>query len=105
MITEAILDGGYARKNNAAGLPVTLARPKLLRPANRAWMVFGLLLGKIVSPIVLGVLYFGVFATVGSAMRLAGRDPLLRMFDQSARSYWIERDPPGPDPQSLRDQG
>lgn len=50
------------------------------------------------NPIVLGAIYFVVIAPIGIAMRLAGRDSLRRRLDASARSYWIDRQPPGPPP-------
>ena len=83
---------------------VTLLRPDWLAPLNRAWMAFAHLLNKIVSPIVLGVLFFLVVTPFGLAMRLAGKDLMRRTFDRAARSYWIERRPPGPPPESLKEQ-
>jgi hypothetical protein len=83
---------------------VTWARPEWLAPINRAWMGLAYLLNKIVSPIVLGVLYYGLVTPMGVAMRLSGKDPMRRRFDSAARSYWIERQPPGPPPDSLREQ-
>lgn len=90
----------------AAGLTllVTLVKPVWLTPFNRWWMKLAELLNRIVSPVVLGVMFFGMFAPMGWVMRLAGRDALNRRFDPSARSYWVERDPPGPDPAGLPNQ-
>src|SRR5262245_44941360 len=85
-------------------LAVTVVRADWLLPLNRVWMRFGLLLNAIVSPIVLGVLFFGVFTPVGLVMRALHRDPMRRKWDDGARSYWMTRDPPGPSPESLRDQ-
>lgn len=82
-------------------LAVTLFAPDGLTQFNRAWMRFGLLLHKLVSPIVLGVLYFGVVTPTGLIMRLLGHDPLRRRYDPDARSYWLDRQPPGPPPSSL----
>lgn len=83
---------------------VTLVRPDWLAPLNRAWMALAYVLNRIVSPIVLGVLFFLFVTPYGLAMRLAGRDPMRRKFDRAARSYWIDRQPPGPPPESLKDQ-
>lgn len=83
---------------------VTAVRPDLLAPFNRAWMAFGALLHRIVSPIVLGIMYFAVFTPFAFVMRLTGRDVLRRRFDAAAASYWIPREPPGPRPESLGDQ-
>jgi hypothetical protein len=82
---------------------ITVTRDTWLTPLNRAWMKFGMLLNAIVSPVVLGLIYFGVFTPVAIAMRLAGRDALSRAYDPAARSYWIKRDPPGPRDDSFRD--
>lgn len=83
---------------------VTLMRPEWLTPLNRAWMGLAYFLNKLVSPIVLGVLYYCMVTPLGFAMRLAGKDPMRRKFDAAADSYWIARQPPGPPPDSLRNQ-
>jgi hypothetical protein len=85
-------------------LIAALARPTLLHGLNRAWMRFGALLHKVVNPLVLGGIYFLVFTPVALGMRLAGRDALRRKLDAKAKSYWIDRDPPGPPPDSLPNQ-
>jgi hypothetical protein len=81
----------------------TLIAPKLLRPLNKAWYKLGLFLGRFVSPIVLGILFFIVITPVAVVTRLAGRDTL-RLRKQSTDSYWIDRKPPGPDPESFKQQ-
>jgi len=88
----------------AAFALLALAVPRALAPLNRAWTAFGDLLHRIVSPVALGILYYGVVTPTGLLMRLAGKDPLRLRFDPAARSYWIERRPPGPPPESLKDQ-
>lgn len=85
-------------------LLVTLTRPGLLRGLNRAWMKFGEMLHRIVSPIVLGAMYFVVLTPFAVVMRLFGRDALQRRLDPNARTYWIDRTPPGPAPDSLPHQ-
>jgi predicted membrane metal-binding protein len=82
-------------------LLAALAYPRILRPLNVAWMHLGLLLNRVVSPIVMGVIYFGLVTPIATVMRLRGRDVLLRRFDPELGSYWIERDPPGPDGSSF----
>ncbi len=82
---------------------VTLTKESWLTPLNRAWMKFGELLGRVVSPVVLGVIFFAVFTPVGAIMRRCGRDAMSRRLDAAARSYWVERDPPGPAESSFRD--
>jgi len=88
----------------AASAVVTLAREQWLTPLNRAWMKLGELLGRVVSPIVLGVIFYGVFTPVGFVMRLAGRDIMRRRFEPGSASYWIDRNPPGPAADSFKDQ-
>jgi Saxitoxin biosynthesis operon protein SxtJ len=89
----------------AAGFAlVALAKPRLLAPLNRQWMKLGLLLGRIVSPVALGVLFYLVLTPIGALMRLAGKDPLRLRLDAGAGSYWIPRQPPGPPPDSMTNQ-
>ena len=73
-------------------LLLALARPKMLGPLNHWWTRFGLLLHSIVSPIILGVLFFGVVMPIGLFMRLIGHDPLRLKFDDNTKSYWIKRE-------------
>ncbi len=82
---------------------VTLLRPPLLNPLNRAWYQLGLFLGRVVSPIVLGILFFLLITTVALVIRIAGRDAL-RLRRKKVESYWIDRSPPGPNADSFRDQ-
>jgi ABC-type uncharacterized transport system permease subunit len=79
-------------------------RPSLLSTPNRWWAAFGLLLGRIVSPIVLGLLFYLVFTPMGWALRAMGKDPMRLKRDAGASTYWIERQPPGPPPESLNNQ-
>jgi hypothetical protein len=90
----------------AAGIFLTLALtvPVLLAPLNRLWTKFGLLLHRITSPIILGIMFFGVITPIGLLMRLAGKDLLRTKFDINADSYWIKREPPGPEKTSLKQQ-
>ena len=85
-------------------LLVALAVPAMLAPLNRAWLRFGLLLHRIVSPLVLGIMFFLVITPMGLLMRALGKDLLRLRFDKQSSSYWIDRAPPGPAPESLKDQ-
>lgn len=85
-------------------LLVTLWRPRTLAPLNRAWMKFGALLHAVVSPIMLGAMYFCVITPIALLMRLARRDALRRKREPNARTYWIDRRPPGPPSDSLPNQ-
>lgn len=103
-----LLFGGALRWWSAGVAMVFLAlafvAPAALAPLNRAWMRFGLLLHKIVSPIVLGFMFYMVVTPIGLLMRATGKDPLRLRLDRNARTYWIDRTPPGPKPESLSDQ-
>ena len=72
---------------------ITLIRSDALLPLNKLWMRFGLLLGMIVSPIVLGIIFFGMFTPIAMLMRLSGRDELRLKFTWKA-SHWITRSEP-----------
>jgi hypothetical protein len=76
--------------------------PRLYSWPNRAWMKVGELLARVVAPVALGVLYFGMFVPFGWIMRLAGRRPLRLRRDPDAATYWIERAPQGVDPDSMK---
>lgn len=82
---------------------LALFRPAWLAPLNRAWMKLADLLGKLVSPLVLGVIFFVLITPYALIARLSGRDPL-RLKRRQLNSYWLERNPPGPAPDSLRNQ-
>lgn len=72
---------------------ITIVKDDVLLPLNKLWMRFGLLLGMIVSPIVLGVMFFGLFTPIAFLMRLSGRDELRLKFKHRT-SHWIIRDKP-----------
>jgi hypothetical protein len=95
-IWALILSGGF-------GLIVFLA-PQLLTPLTKYWMGLAHIFHKIVSPIVLGVIFFLVLAPVGCLMRLSGKDPLKLKLEPTAQTYWQERLPPSTDPESLLNQ-
>ncbi len=103
-----LLGGGgvryWALAASATMAVVTLARPSLLEVPNRLWGRFGLWLGRVVSPVMSAVIFYGVVTPIGLAMRLAGKDVLRLRRDPGAASYWIVRDPPGPPPESMSDQ-
>ena len=82
---------------------LTLVRPSVLAPLNRLWMKFGLLLHRIISPLVMGMLFFVVVTPVGVLMRATGKDPMNRRREPDADSYWIVREP-GPEPETMKQQ-
>ncbi|WP_421880200.1 SxtJ family membrane protein [Pacificispira sp.] len=89
---------------SAAFLAAALIFPRVLAPMNWVWTRFGLLLHKVTNPIILGAIFFLVCTPMGVVMRLFGFDPLRTKLDPSADSYWIDRDPPGPAPDTMSNQ-
>jgi len=83
---------------------VALLKPALLATLNRLWTRLGVLLGKIVSPISLGILFYVVLTPMAIMIRLSGKDPLRLKLDRAGESYWIPRTPPGPPPDSMSNQ-
>lgn len=75
-------------------LLIALILPILLRPFNWIWYWIGQILNKIVSPVVLSVLFFGLITPIAVISRLFGRDPL-RLKQRKTDSYWIDRSPTG----------
>jgi hypothetical protein len=78
--------------------------PRVLHPFNVLWFKFGLLLHHIVTPIVLGLMFYTVFTPIGLWMRMIGKRPLHLRFDRNAKTYWVPRQPPGPTPGSFHNQ-
>ena len=68
--------------------------PKILVLPNKLWFKFGLLIGSIVAPIVMALVYFVTVLPTGFIMRLLGKDLLKQKLDKNAKSYWIERKEP-----------
>jgi len=83
---------------------VSWVRPMMLAGLNRWWLKLGLFLGKVVSPIALGILFYAVLTPIGFLMLVTGKDPLRLKREAGARSYWISRAPPGPPPDSMTNQ-
>lgn len=81
-----------------------LVAASTLAPLNRAWTKLGLILFKVVNPVVLFLIFMLTVVPIGLIMRALGRDLLRLRRDPTAASYWIERQPPGPDPEGLRNQ-
>jgi saxitoxin biosynthesis operon SxtJ-like protein len=82
----------------------TVAAPNLLALPNRLWQRLGLLLNRIISPVALAILFYLVLTPMGALMRMLGKDTLRLRRSESDASYWIEREPPGPKPDSLNHQ-
>jgi hypothetical protein len=85
-------------------LIAALLRPAVLNPLNRVWLKFGLLLHKIVNPVIMALLFYGTVLPTGLVMRAMGKDLLRLKRDPDAASYWIVRTPAGPAPETMKDQ-
>ena len=70
-----------------------LLNSKILGPLNKIWFKFGILLGKIVSPLIMGIIFFLVVTPIGLIMKILGKD-LLNLKYNSNKSYWIEKSGP-----------
>ena len=77
--------------------------PSYLSHLNRAWFSVGVLLGQIVNPIVLGMIFFLFISPIAIMIRICGRDVLL-MKKRNVKSYWLNRNPSGPHAESFRNQ-
>ena len=66
---------------------------KILTPLNKLWFKFGIFLGKIVSPIIMGIIFFFVVTPTGVLMRIFGKD-ILNLKYNNNKSYWIEKTEP-----------
>ena len=81
-----------------------LIAPASLALLNRGWTRLGLLMFKVVNPVVLALMYLVTIVPIGLLMRVCGRDPLRLKLDPSASTYWVKRDPPGPAPETMTHQ-
>tara|TARA_B100000575_G_scaffold153457_1_gene122453 strand:- start:145 stop:528 length:384 start_codon:yes stop_codon:yes gene_type:complete len=70
-----------------------LINSKILNPLNKLWFKLGMFLGKIISPIVMGIIFFLVVTPIGLIMRILGKDLLNLKYDKK-QSYWIEKNGP-----------
>jgi len=83
---------------------LAVVKPSALAPLNRLWTKLGLLLSRIVNPVVLGLLFLFAITPMALIMRLFGKDPLSLRFEPASQSYWIFRDPPAPHNSSMKNQ-
>jgi hypothetical protein len=82
---------------------LTVAKPSLLGPLNRAWFKLGLLLNRIVNPVVMLLMFLVAFVPTGFLMRI-WRDPLLRRRRPEAATYWVAREPASEAGHSMKNQ-
>lgn len=81
-----------------------LLRPRLLAAPNRLWLKLGLLLHRIVNPVIMALLFYGTILPVGLLMRLLGKDPLRLRLDKTAATYWLPRSDERPQSEAMRQQ-
>ncbi|NGZ06963.1 MAG: hypothetical protein G8237_11470 [Magnetococcales bacterium] len=94
---------GWALLLSVVLLTIAWHVPHWLAPCNRLWTRFGLVLHRVVNPLVMGVIFFVVITPFALFFRLTGRDLLHRRFRPGSQSsYWIPRNPPGPDPATMK---
>tara|TARA_A100001035_G_scaffold193784_1_gene154963 strand:- start:290 stop:673 length:384 start_codon:yes stop_codon:yes gene_type:complete len=74
-------------------LVLGLLNSKILAPLNKLWFKFGIFLGKIISPLIMGIIFFLVVTPIGLLMRLFGKD-LLNLKYNNNKSYWVKKDGP-----------
>jgi hypothetical protein len=83
---------------------VGLAQPQLLHPLNRAWLALGRLMHRVVSPIVLGLVFFIAVTPIAWIMRRRGKDVLSLKRRPDLSTYWITRPPQEPDTETMKRQ-
>jgi len=94
--------GAFFLASLALGL-ATVFFSWILAPFNKAWFWLGQALGKVVSPIVLGILFYGLITPIALIVRAFGRDEM-KLKPRQVESYWVERNPPGPSASSFKNQ-
>jgi hypothetical protein len=81
-----------------------ILRPAALRPLNVVWFRFGLLLHRVVNPIIMGLVFYGAVLPTGLVMRALGQDLLRLKIERDRDSYWIKRQPLASLPHTMKDQ-
>ena len=85
-------------------IAVALLVPRALAPLRRLWLKLGHLMSIVISPIILALMYVLAIVITGVLIRLFGKDLLSLKLEPEEASYWIKRNPPGPEFKSLADQ-
>lgn len=88
----------------AAFLVASVACPTVLKPLNRLWFRFGLLLHKVVSPILMALVFYGAVMPTGVIMRLLGKDLLRLRLEAHSKTYWIKREAASVSRGTMREQ-
>jgi hypothetical protein len=108
LATVPLLHGGSVRPWAvwiASGFVLSVMfAPSILAPLNTFWMKLGLWMHKIVSPVILGVLFFAMFTPMGLVMRLFGHDPLRLRLNRRLKSHWVVKDSKESVPETMKYQ-
>lgn len=88
----------------AALVLIAVTKARLLRPLNYLWFRFGMLLARVVNPVVMGAVFFLCITPIALFMRGRNKDLLLLRWRRDDKSYWIAREPAGPAPESMKNQ-
>ncbi len=72
----------------------SLIYPKILRPLNILWLKFGMLMHRVINPVLMGLVFFITVVPTGLLLKLFGKDPMRRKFEADTDTYWIEREDP-----------
>lgn len=83
---------------------ISFISPNFLNPLNKLWFLLGIFLGKIISPIVLGIIYFCIFTPISIFFKLISRDELNLKFHKGTNSYWIKKNSNNNFTQSFKNQ-
>ena len=75
-----------------------------LKPLNRAWTKLGLLLHAVINPLVMALLFYAVVTPFGIGMRALGKKLLGLQREPQAATYWVPHEPPGPPPETMKNQ-
>ena len=87
-----------------AFLLVAFAAPRILAPLNRLWMRFGGLLHRIVTPVILGFVFFSTVTPIALVLRVMKKDVISLKFEPERESYWIDRESGAPEPETMKNQ-
>ena len=81
-----------------------IGAPRYLRPLNILWTKIGLLMARVGNPLIMGIIFFALITPMAILLRILKKDLLSLRLNSGLRSYWIERNPPGPEPETMRYQ-
>ena len=83
---------------------IAFIKPNLLTKLNLVWFKFGELLHKIMNPLILALIFFIIIMPIGLIMQLCSKRPIPLKFDKAKKTYWIDKTPSGPEPDTMKRQ-